>query len=226
MLTRKGYETMALIRCQQGHFYDPSRHNICPYCGSMPAGGSGTTEAQPPMMGGGAPIGATRPIRDTPPPIVGSTVPIRPAAPPLVGGKKGLEEGRTIAVDMKKVGIDPVVGWLVCVKGPSRGRDYRVRSGRNGIGRSETMDVQITGDDTVSRENHAFLVFEPRKRSFSIRPGDGRGLVYLNGDEVVHAADIKAHDRIELGETQLMFVPLCGESFNWDQEKQEEFADK
>jgi hypothetical protein len=88
------------------------------------------------------------------------------------------------------------------------------------------MDVQITGDDTVSRENHAFLVFEPRKRSFSIRPGDGRGLVYLNGDEVVHAADIKAHDRIELGETQLMFVPLCGESFNWDQEKQEEFADK
>ena len=217
---------MALIRCQQGHFYDPSRHNACPYCGSMPPGGMGATEAQPPMgpppIGSGqAPIGATRPMRDTPPPVVGPTVPIRQGNTPLVGGKKSPEEGRTVAVDMKKVGIDPVVGWLVCIKGPSRGRDYRIRSGRNGIGRSEAMDVQITGDDTVSRENHAFLVYEPRKRIFSIRPGDGRGLVYLNGDEVIQASDIKGYDIIELGETQLMFVPLCSDKFNWDQAKEE-----
>lgn len=222
---------MALIRCQQGHFYDPSRHNVCPYCGSMAAGGIGATEAQPPMgpppiSGGAAPVGATRPMRDTPPAVVGVTVPLRQPGTPLVGGKKGPEEGRTVAVDMKKAGIDPVVGWLVCVKGPSRGRDYRIRSGRNGIGRSEAMDVQISGDDTVSRENHAFMVYEPRKRSFSIRPGDGRGLVYLNGDEVVQATDIKAYDIIELGETQLIFVSLCGENFNWDQGKSDEPGDK
>lgn len=218
---------MALIRCQQGHFYDPSRHNTCPYCGSMPAGGTGITEAQspvgpPPLGGNPSPVGATRPMRDTPPPIVGQTVPLRPAGSPLGGARKGVEEGRTVAVDMKKVGIDPVVGWLVCIKGPSRGRDYRIRSGRNGIGRSESMDVQITGDDTISRENHAFLVYEPRKRIFSIRPGDGRGLVYLNGDEVVQASDLKSYDTIELGETQLMFVPLCGETFNWGQSKEDE----
>jgi len=193
----------------------------------MPAAGMGATEAQapagpPPLAGGSAsPIGVTRPMRETPPPVVGPTVPIRPAGTPLAGGKNAPEEGRTVAVDMKKVGIDPVVGWLVCIKGPSRGRDYRIRSGRNGIGRSESMDVQIAGDDTVSRENHAFLVYEPRKRTFSIRPGDGRGLVYLNGDEVVQAADIKGYDIIEMGETQLMFVPLCGGSFNWDQGKDE-----
>ena len=84
------------------------------------------------------------------------------------------------------------------------------------------MDVQITGDDTVSRENHAFLVYEPRKRIFSIRPGDGRGLVYLNGDEVIQASDLKGYDVIELGETQLMFVPLCSDKFNWDQTKDEQ----
>jgi len=148
-------------------------------------------------------------------------VPLRQPGQSPSGVKKGLEEGRTVAVDMKKVGIDPVVAWLVCIKGPSRGRDYRVRSGRNGIGRSEAMDVQISGDDTVSRENHAFLVYEPRKRIFSIRPGDGRGLVYLNGDEVTQATDISAYDKIEMGETQLLFVPLCGEKFNWDQGKEE-----
>lgn len=218
---------MALIRCQQGHFYDPSRHNACPYCGSMPAGGTGATEAQqqpmvpPPLGGAPSPVGATRPLRDVPQPVIGPTVPLRPAGAHLGGSLKGPEEGRTVAVDMKKAGIDPVVGWLVCIKGPSRGRDYRIRSGRNGIGRSEAMDVQIAGDNTVSRENHAFLVYEPRKRSFSIRPGDGRGLVYLNGDEVVQASDIKGYDIIEIGETQLMFVPLCGEKFNWDQGKED-----
>ena len=213
---------MALIRCQQGHFYDPSRHNVCPYCGSMPvAGGAGAPEAQTPPGATPPPIGATRPLRESPPPIVGPTVPLRPGGQSPAGVKKGLEEGRTVAVEMKKVGIDPVVGWLVCIKGPARGRDYRVRSGRNGIGRSEAMDVQITGDDTISRENHAFLVYEPRKRIFSLRPGDGRGLVYLNGDEVIQAADLSAYDRIELGESQLLFVPLCGEKFCWDQSKEE-----
>jgi len=218
---------MALIRCQQGHFYDPSRHNACPYCGSMPAGGAGATEAQqqpmmpPPLGGAPSPVGATRPLRDVPQPVIGPTVPLRPAGAHLGGSLKGPEEGRTVAVDMKKAGIDPVVGWLVCIKGPSRGRDYRIRSGRNGVGRSEAMDVQIAGDNTVSRENHAFLVYEPRKRSFSIRPGDGRGLVYLNGDEVVQASELKGYDIIEIGETQLMFVALCGEKFNWDQGKED-----
>ena len=98
---------MALIRCQQGHFYDPARHNVCPYCGSMPAGAVGATEAQspmgsPPLAGAPSPVGATRPMRDTPPPVVGPTVPLRPAGSPPVGAKKGSEEGKTIAVDMKK----------------------------------------------------------------------------------------------------------------------------
>lgn len=214
---------MALIRCQQGHFYDPSRHGACPYCGGMPAtGGVGATEAQPPVGGGYAggptppPLGATRPLRETPPPVVGPTVPLRPQGGAAAGAKK-VEEGRTVAVDMKKVGIDPVVAWLVCIKGPSRGRDYRIRSGRNCIGRSEAMDVQIQGDETVSRENHAYMVYEPRKRTFSIRPGDGRGLVYLNGEEVIQASDIKGYDLIELGESQLLFMPLCGEKFHWNQ---------
>lgn len=213
---------MALIRCQQGHFYDPSRHGACPYCGSMPAaGGAGATEAQPPMGGPTPPpLGATRPMKETPPPVVGPTVPLRQAGGSAAGAKKA-EEGRTVAVDMKKVGIDPVVGWLVCIKGPSRGRDYRIRSGRNSIGRSEAMDVQIQGDDTVSRENHAFMVFEPRKRTFSIRPGDGRGLVYLNGEEVIQASEIKGYDLVELGETQLLFMPLCGEKFHWNQTTEE-----
>ena len=43
----------------------------------------------------------------------------------------------------------------------------------------------------------------------------------MAGDEVIQAADLKAYDRIELGETQLLFIPLCGENFAWDQAAEE-----
>jgi hypothetical protein len=31
-------------------------------------------------------------------------------------------------------------------------------------------------------------------------------------------SELKAYDRIELGTTMLVFVPLCGESFDWRDE--------
>jgi hypothetical protein len=77
------------------------------------------------------------------------------------------------------------------------------------------MDVAITGDATVSRENHAVVSFNPKRQSFRLAPGDSRGLVYLNDEEVTLAVELNPYDRIELGETTLLFVPFCGESFSW-----------
>jgi hypothetical protein len=124
--------------------------------------------------------------------------------------------GATVAMVRKKMGIDPVVGWLVCVEGPEKGRDYRIRSERNGIGRGADMAICIQGDEAISRENHAYISFNPRKASFRIAPGDSRGMTYLNGEEVDVPMPLKPYDRIELGQTHLLFVPFCSESFNWE----------
>ena len=40
---------------------------------------------------------------------------------------------------------NPVCGWIVCVKGPRRGKDYRVMDGKNFVGRADDMDIQILG---------------------------------------------------------------------------------
>jgi hypothetical protein len=114
-----------------------------------------------------------------------------------------------------KLGLNPVVGWLVSVDGPERGRDYRIRSERNFIGRSEKMDICISGDDAISRERHAVITYYPHKNVFKIAAGDSTGIVYLNGEGVETAEEIKPFDRIEIGKTQLVFVPFCGESFKW-----------
>ena len=111
--------------------------------------------------------------------------------------------------------IEPVVGWLACIDGPDKGQDWRLVSGRNAIGRGEGMPVRLATDHSVSRERHAVLSFDPRRGSFTLAPGDGRGLVYCNGQEVLMPRPLAAFDRIEVGSSMLLFVPLVGERFTW-----------
>ncbi|HYE57055.1 MAG TPA: FHA domain-containing protein, partial [Rhodothermales bacterium] len=128
------------------------------------------------------------------------------------------EEGRTIAYLQPRVGADPVVGWLVVVDGPDRGRDFRLHAGRNFIGRAAEMNVALTNDPYVSRERHAVVVYDPRGNRFRVAPGEATGLVYRNGETVDTPQDLTSGDEIEVGQSKLRFVPLCTDTFRWDTE--------
>jgi len=126
---------------------------------------------------------------------------------------------RTVGVyDHLDAGVDPVIGWVACVDGPDKGRDWRLVAGRNSLGRNEGMQVCLGSDQAVSGDRHAFISFEPRRAAFTLLPGDSRGLVYLNGEEVAVPTVLKAYDRIELGRSTLVFVPLAGAQFRWPDE--------
>ena len=193
---------MSMVSCGNGHFYNDQEHSSCPFCGV------------------GIEITPTRPLGSQTAPKAG----VEPgqtraagAAPPAGLGR---DPGETRHVWAKRMGgVDPVVGWLFCVQGPEKGRDYRLHTERNFIGRAPSMDVAITGDASISRENHAVLSYNPKKNNFRLAPGDSRGLVYLNDEEVLMPQEITAYDRIELGETVLVFIPFCGERFQWPVEE-------
>ena len=110
-------------------------------------------------------------------------------------------------------------GWIVCVKGPRRGKDYRVMDGKNFVGRADDMDIQILGDNKIARRNHAVIVFDAKKRENMILPGDSNGLVYLNGEAVYLPQPLSAYDVIEMGESTFLFVPFCGEHYMWEDDK-------
>jgi len=111
--------------------------------------------------------------------------------------------------------IHPVVGWLVCIEGPDQGRDFRIRSERNHIGRAAELDIAIAGDDRISRQSHAGISYNPKKHRFSLAPGSGNGLTYLNDNEVLMPETLNAYDMIELGVSKLLFIPFCGARFSW-----------
>jgi len=186
-----------MTRCPEGHFYDPAKHNACPWCALPQDAGAGEQK--------------TRPV--APPPLPGAS-PVPPA------GSAGPKPGATVRVGAGAAAgarNEPVVGWLVCLGGPDRGKDYRLHAEKNFLGRAPHMDIVIESDATVSREKHGVVVFDPKKKSFWVLPGDASGLVYLNGEMVNSPAVMKADDVIELGQTKLVLVPFCGDKYNWSE---------
>jgi hypothetical protein len=189
---------MSMVSCGNGHFYNDAEHSNCPFCGV------------------GLDLRPTRPLGAETNARLGNDAGHTRAASTAPAAGLGRDPGATRHIWAKRMGgVDPVVGWLVCVTGPEQGRDYRLHSERNFIGRAPAMDVAITGDASISRDNHAVISYNPKQHSFRLAPGDSRGLVYLNDEEVITPLALAPYDRIELGETVLLFVPFCGERFVW-----------
>jgi hypothetical protein len=116
----------------------------------------------------------------------------------------------------KRDAQDPVVGWLVIVKGPGRGSACQLGYGQNSLGRDRDERVCLDfGDESVSRQKHCFVIYEPRTRAYTVRPGDGANLTYLNGKLLSEPRPLQAGDLMEVGGTTLRFVPLCGPAFEW-----------
>lgn len=111
--------------------------------------------------------------------------------------------------------LQPVTGWLVCIEGADKGKDYRLHAEINYIGRSRSNDVVLGSDPTVSRDRHALLAYDPKARMFFFAPSGGSSIVRQNGRPVLSTVELKAGDRLEIGEGIYMFVPLCGENFQW-----------
>lgn len=126
------------------------------------------------------------------------------------------EEQKTVGDLKEKLGLEPVVGWLVCIEGPEKGKDYRLWGRINTIGRGEKNDVCLKGDLSVSKENHARLGYDPKNNRFRLIPASSSNNIYLNGDVVDVPTPLHAFDLIEFGSTKLTFVPLCCESFSWE----------
>lgn len=203
---------MEMKRCERGHYYDASIHGSCPYCKSV--NDTDKTVA----MGIGS-IEDTSSIRMT-----GSGNDEAPnVTRPLFEAVQsaGDDEGRTVALIQSDMGIDPVVGWLVCVNGKEKGRSYMIHSDNNYIGRSEKMDICIRGDETISRENQAVITYDTNDNSYFFSSGDGRSIVRVNNKAIFQTVTLKAYDRLVIGKTELLFMPLCGEQFKWEDETED-----
>lgn len=108
------------------------------------------------------------------------------------------------------------VGWLVVVAGPGAGASFALHDGVAKIGRGEDQTVPLAfGDNSISRENHLSIAFDPEQSAFYIGQSGRSNIVRLNNKPLLSTEQVRSGDQIRVGETTLRLVALCGEDFNW-----------
>lgn len=156
-------------------------------------------------------------------PAAPAPAPAAPAAPtpaksPLKSAIQSADSmPKTVAYYNLPSDSEPVVGWLVCIKGDYLGESFNLKSGRNNIGRAGNMDIVLAKDGRVSRDRHAAVVYEPNKREFLVQSGESSGLTYLNDELLMGFKPFVQDDKLTVGGCEFLFKPLCGADFSWDQ---------
>lgn len=145
-----------------------------------------------------------------------------PSAPPVMAPKVSAPPPGAPAVMMKshaapEVDIGPVVGWLVVVRGPGKGRSVEIGYGVSRVGRGPDQRIMLDfGDGEISRDRAAEIAYDPKTRRFVLIRGTSTNLIYHNDTAVYQPTDLSDGDLIQIGNTTLRFVPLCGPSFSWE----------
>ncbi|MFI3326900.1 MAG: FHA domain-containing protein [Clostridia bacterium] len=133
-----------------------------------------------------------------------------------VQAQSNLDIATQAVFNPKKQSNSPVAGWLVCIEGNHTGEAFEIFAGNNFIGRSETMNITLKSDLSVSRNKHCKIIYEPNKSTFYLSAGESEQLTYLNENILLVPKEIKFKDIISIGNSKLMFMPLCDSKFNWN----------
>lgn len=227
--------TKRAIQCSNcGLYYDRFVYTTCPHCSEKTP-----IEDEPPKKEPPTPVE----LKETPRPDNEENTHIKTAPvkrpdviePDISGGSEpssSTDKPSSLQMQIQKSGrtvgrytpqngangVEPVVGWLVCVKGAHFGQSFTLKSGKNRIGRSHEMNVRLMDDDSVSRTCVAEIVFDTKACVFSILPGQSESLCYVNGNALYNRLVLLGYEEIELGDTgrnKFVFLPLCSEKFQW-----------
>lgn len=216
---------MILKRCKKGHYYDGDKYQSCPHCQEerpslrarhilrkktsqdhtvsihqqredlvtmlLPSDQEKRGSGQQPA------------IEEDPPTMLLSSTPQNSAVEKQVRAAAG-ESSLT-------------VGWFVCIKGKNLGASFAVLSGRNYIRYTADRGIAVWKDNGENKGQHAAVSFVPRYQKYIMERGETRDLFFLNEELVLGPVELKKYDILSLRDTSLLFVPLCGEGFSWDQ---------
>ena len=108
-----------------------------------------------------------------------------------------------------------VVGWLVCINGVQKGRDYRLCRGFNRLGGSDKMDIAVKGDSKLGAFVSCAIVYDDKSNEFfAVKREDEH--VFLNEESLKGAVKLTSGDRIKAGDSEFEFVAFCREGRLWD----------
>lgn len=113
---------------------------------------------------------------------------------------------KTQAIDLNSMVDDraqDVVGWIVCLNGALRGRDFRLVTGRNVIGTAADCDIVLT--DPYLSSKH--VVVRHENGVFMLIDLDSTNGCFVN-ERRVNKQELIDNDKIRIGRTEMKFKSL------------------
>lgn len=159
---------------------------------------------------------AANPVTEAPKVTVAPAAPVTPPAPVAAVAPVTEKPQVTVAPQPAKPAKIKPVAFMVCVSGANLGDYFPVAEGRNYIAGGADADIRLDKDSSVSAECHSVVTYNPSSNKFTLSAGTGRGITYLNGDQVDVSSDLSEGDRIKVGSSELLFIPVCTDKFKWD----------
>jgi len=106
-----------------------------------------------------------------------------------------------VVVPKKEAGARALAGWLVALSGDQEGEDFRIRAGRNVIGKGAKADIVIR--DAHLSERHALL--EVGEDGATLTDLDSKHGTFINGKRIEAERRLRDGDRLRVGHTDLKF---------------------
>lgn len=198
--------------CPKGHAYDSSLPS-CPFC--LPNQGGNLSPTAPVNQYGGnlSPTAPVNQYRGNQGGSVGPTVPVQQKT--VFIGDLSVTSNATSTQQATQARVRPVVGWLVCVQGPDIGKDFRLHTHFNHVGRNEDQDVCLS-DPTVSGEHFTVSYDMQHNHYFADMNSKGSTFVYINSYPLGGRTVLKKGDQIKVGNSLLVFIPLEQQDVKWN----------
>lgn len=202
---------MRMTTCNNGHYYDSQAHTACPYC----SGGAVDNITKKTQVTGDNNMQTKKTE------IAGGTAG-QTSIYDQGNNKQGdqtvyMPKGGTKEEKDESAGSSLLSGWLVIISEDGKGSSFPLTYGMNTIGRDKSNHIFINnGDNSISREKHAIIIYDYQNNVFFVKHGDGQYLSYLNDSVLLENKELKANDKIKVGNTEFIFIPLCSENFSWE----------
>lgn len=163
--------------CANGHVLPPGAMR-CPYCPTPAARG---------------PLPKTR-VFDAKP--EGEAEKPKPKPKP--------EPSKTKLIEIEETA--PAVGWLVCISGKYKGKDFRIKEGKNTIGRDKTCDIVLDEDFISGRHANINHIRKDGENIFILVDLDSANGTFLNGNENPSSKEeLVDSDKVVFGKTEFKF---------------------
>ena len=139
-------------------------------------------------------------------------------APMFVAPQEPRDPNATVSLTESDMDFIPRVharAFLVCIDGPMTGASFVFQEKKAIIGRQKNYEIALFRDNSVSRSPHAILSYDKDSIRYTVACGDADKRVMVNGAFISGETELKLYDVIGIGQSRLMFIPVCSDKFAW-----------